>query len=1403
MTRVELTVYGRSGRRRDLRVDAHPQTTWATVLADVVTPGTPVYVGADRVDLARPVTDPQLRTGDVVTVGEPGPARAPWPLTRTALGIAGGADAGRVITLRDGRTTVGRDPGCDLCIADASISSHHATLEVHDRTVTLTDVGSTNGTWSASSGRVLPTNQPVAVAPGERLVLGSVPVVLYAPAGPDATVVPNPAGGRWLNRVTRFGQEFRAANVTIPVSDPTVEDAPPGWPQYVGSFAMLATGLTTALLYHNLLYAALGVLAPVLMLVAGAVTQRHRRAAAKARRARQTAAMASALADLDRAASSEEDHTWSATLDPARVWLSGAGPTRDLWSTDPAQPDALVVRVGSRERPATITVTGPVDAQARPVLRAAPVTVDLRRAGVVGIAGPPTAVAGAARALLTQLAASRSPADLAIVHVAFAAEQADWSWLRWLPHTRTLLESAASVSPDLDCARARLDELVSLLNQRQGMSGFIGSDAVVLPEVLVVADGASQLRRTPSLITLLREGPAVGIYVLALDERGSLLPSEATTRLTIGGTGTLESKDTGPVTGIVVDGIGAPQAEAFARAIADLTPLGGSERTALPSQVRLLDLIDLAAPTVDDLRARWSAGAEGRVMLGVDDNGRPTAIDLVHDGPHAVIAGATGAGKSELVRTLLIGLALSAAPDQLSLLLIDYKGGGAFGRLTHLPHVVAYADDSTLAGTLSQRLLDSLTAELDLRKALFRQAGNVEDLTAYRRARATDPGLPAVARLVVAVDEFAELKAAQPDFISGLVGVARTGRSLGIHLILATQQPQGVITSEIRSNANLRICLRVLDPATSQDLVGTPVAASFPNTVKGRAVWVSGEAPVVIQTAWASAPLSETGDQLPDPVVTAVPWASCGRSSDTIARAEDTGRGPTELSRLVELAAAAADTAAIRPAHRPFLPPLPERVLLSPALAASPTAVGFGLEDHPRRQCHTPLLFDLARGNVGIVGGRMSGRSTALRTLAVALAQRFSADDLHLYVIDHAPASALRALGRLPHCGVVLTRAERQATARLVAKLEAEAARRSGLLAAAAAGSFVEVRATEADPPPWVVVMVDGWEALEDLSIRDGLVRLAEAGPAVGIDLVVTAGPTLRQPTLQATFADLLVARFDQMETMSDFGVPYRKVPAALPAGRCFRPQSVSRDVDACQVATLPGDLTHEAQNEAVRTLASAMPPARRHQPMRVVELPRRIGLPEPRLAEFRAQLTGRQVLIGVGGDDAAPRAVDLARTVCLVVAGPPGTGRTQVLATIAAQLADHGVPTCLWNARDDDLPRFEPGAVGTNPAEPVPAGAVVLVDDAHLLSPSHEGVIDALARDDVTVVLAGETSGLTGIIGWKARLGSADALLLSPRSADLSIWSVRGAEPFTTWPGNGYLVQRGRHDRVQVACTT
>jgi S-DNA-T family DNA segregation ATPase FtsK/SpoIIIE len=523
----------------------------------------------------------------------------------------------------------------------------------------------------------------------------------------------------------------------------------------------------------------------------------------------------------------------------------------------------------------------------------------------------------------------------------------------------------------------------------------------------------------------------------------------------------------------------------------DPGPAGGD----LPDEVRLGSLV--AAGTEDGRSALATP-------LGVGADG-PVVVDLVADGPHALVAGTTGSGKSELLRSWVVGLARRHPPTALAFVLVDYKGGSAFDVCAGLPHVTGVVTD--LDPGLGERLLVALRAEVREREGALRAAG-VGDL------RDLDRGPP---RLVVVVDEFATLAAELPDFLGSLVDVARRGRSLGLHLVLATQRPAGVVTDDIRANTALRLCLRTLDVADSQDVLGDGSAAGLPGDRPGRAWLRRGDRIELAQIATGARPPDVERSPLRLRRVDE-PWPEAPEATSS------------ELERLVaEITTAWGD----RPRPAPtWLPPLPEVI--------ESTAGGvLGRVDRPAARCQPPLRWGPDDGHLLVVGGHRSGRTSALLTAVGGLVGERSPEALHVYAVDGG--RDLAVLADLPHTGAIVPAHDRGLVRRLLGHLER--------------------------PAVATLLVVDGYDALaagcddaEGVRLLESFDHLARSGR---VTLVVgTAQPSRLPPALRATAVRLTL----RLDDAADYALLGLHPPGrSLPAGRGW-----TADGDEVQLAVPP-----------------------------------------------------------------------------------------------------------------------------------------------------------------------------------------------------------------------------------------
>lgn len=1063
-----------------------------------------------------------LRRGSAVEVlpaSSTAPARPRSAAEQVAtLAVTGGLLAGRRLALAPGRHVVGRSAPFHL--AHPTVSRQHLLLVVdRDGSAATTDLRSRNGT--KVDGRWCEPGS--ASREGAALAVGAVRLSLRAPEpAPSVGEVDPNSGCRTFRRAPR--RDRAAAPPPLRAPEPR-RPAPPRSPfAWSAAIAPLLIGLAMATVFGPL-FAAFALLSPVAVVGSWAEhrlrARRHRRREDQ-RLEHEGRAYAAELAErrelVERAA-----HRAHPDLAELARRAAVAAPT--LWERRPDHQDALHVRVGLADRPWTPPVldealpdrarnevdTGPdpevVAAVAESsTLQEVPATLDLG-AGPVGIVGDPGVVRAVARALVLQAVALHGPADLALE----VPPTAPWTWARWLPHRRHSGAEAwrLTVEDRLSPATARTTETRA-------------TERAAIEPNIVLAGTSDEL---PSRCVLVVEAEGT-------DGMGRIVD--------------LESGST--IRGVLLDGAEEAVAASVARQLAHLCDEaaddGGAALAPLVSRTSLL------ASEPDEVLASWE-GSHGTLplTLGQAADG-PLQLDLVHDGPHALIVGTTGSGKSELLRSLVVGLAASSAPDDLALVLVDFKGGSAFDRCADLPHVTGVVTD--LDGSMVRRVLRGLESELRLREHRLRAAG-ADDLAAFRRRRAADEApLP---RLVIVVDEFGVLATEASEVLGGLVDVAQRGRSLGIHLVLATQRATGVVTDRIRANTSLRIALRTVDPSDSHDVIGSAEAAGLDRRHPGRAlVRAGGDAPRLFQVALTSMP-ARAAASAPVLVEPQLPIGQPARpdGSGTLPQPDE---GPTELDVLVDgIAVAFRRSGQARP-RRPWTEPLPEHVALSDLPGRSddqhaepPSEVGrgvgpellLGLADDPEHLRRVPWGWDPRAGHLVVHGAAGSGVTTTLATAVHALHHA----GWEVHVLDPA-GSLLEAVGALP-AAVALAPHERDRLARLVQRLDASPA----------GGA-----ARADDRPPPVAVVVDRWHAvaaalddLDGMRLLDALVRALAAGPGAGRAAVVGLDRTTGLPApLAPAAAQRLVLRQNDPHDLGLIGVPLpphaRELLLRCPPGR-------------------------------------------------------------------------------------------------------------------------------------------------------------------------------------------------------------------------------------------------------------
>jgi S-DNA-T family DNA segregation ATPase FtsK/SpoIIIE len=989
---------------------------------------------------------------------------------------------------------------------------------------------------------------------------------------------------------------------------------------------------------------------------------------------------------------------------------------------------------------------------------------------------------------------------------------ADWDWAKWLPHVRADDGATRLLAAGREAADALLGSLLEAGGAEEGKPGrwrAAGDDAPRGRTRLLVLDDITltEGRRAPARLLLGgRGGPVAGIVIADTPEQ---LPAVVSTVVVLasdlGDAEVSRPQEGSSVGGVVTAGLRERLARETARNLARWEdPEFELVGAGLPGMVRLLPLLGLAeeeGPLDDALASRWTQGRRDpalRAPVGVGEDG-VVWLDLVRDGPHGLVGGTTGSGKSELLRSLVAGLAASQDPDHLVFVLVDYKGGSAFAECAGLPHTVGMVTD--LDGHLGERALQSLEAELHHRERVLRDA-EASDLPEYLRAGTPLGPMP---RLVVVIDEFATLATELPDFLGALVGIAQRGRSLGVHLILATQRPSGAVNANIKANTNLRIALRVQDAADSSDVIDTPDAATIRREQPGRAYVRLGPGEVVaVQTplSTAAAPSGQrTGVRL-------APFRFGLLASDPppVGAGSD---GATDLTRLVAAARGAFEASGAAPPREPWLEMLADEVPLADLLADLPADGGsgggaapgpgralvpFALADEPEHQRRAPAGWRPDEGHLAVFGMVGSGTTTALRSVAAAVAATHSPDDCHLYALDFG-GGGLADLAELPHVGAVIGATDVESQLRLIRLLRRELDRRRDLDPAA--------RAEE----PRIVVLIDGigaflaeHESVDAMETAESFRRVFSEGAGVGISFLVSGDRPGEIPMrLGSLVSQRFLLRLADPSEFSLVGVRAKDLPAFVPG------RALDDGGRVVQIALPPEDLS---------TLAAG--PAARRPPERVGSLP--AALPLEALPPAVLEPHRLRIPVGLADADLSVVELELHDGDHAVIAGQPRSGVTSTLAAIAASLraADPGmvlIGVCETRSALYDLMALDAAGSVTDLAHVLRAAPgderrwVVLVDDAGRVD-DVDGVLAAVVgsgRPGLHVVAGGRADDLRGGYGhWSRGTRSArTGVLLQPNLAtDGEVFGLRLPRrlPVPLVAGRGFVVNAGEPVLAQVA---
>lgn len=1024
-----------------------------------------------------------------------------------------------------------------------------------------------------------------------------------------------------------------------------------------------------------------------------------------------------------RTARAQRDAQWYLHPAPGQLWSVVAEGAR-VWERRAGDADFGQVRIGlgiqGLSTPLSAPESDPAD-EPEPLCAGAlrrflavhsaldglPVAFPVRAFPRVTVCGPPESARSLARAVVAQLVTLHSPDDLVVAVVAGPDAVEHWEWTKWLPHAQVPGQADGAGSKRLFVADAAgLEPLLADRLEGRPRFGREGGPLLDQPHVVVVVDGG---RSGPGPSPVGPEG-LQGVTVVEVVEGEPAASRSGLTVRVRPGLLRLEPGAGAAYEG-VPDGLSLPAAEALARQLAPLRTGGGKDGEPLLSDLDFTELLDLGDADAVDVARAWRprpASERLRVPIGVGEDGLPVMLDLKEAaqdgmGPHGLCVGATGSGKSELLRTLVLGLAVTHSSETLNFVLADFKGGATFSGMAQLPHVAAVITNLADDLALVDRMGDAIRGELQRRQELLRSAGNYAGVHDYERARAAGAALEPLASLVLVIDEFSELLTAKPDFIDMFIQIGRIGRSLGVHLLLASQRLEEGRLRGLDTYLSYRIGLRTFSAEESRTALGVPDAYHLPS-VPGSGYLKSGTQEMTrFKAAYVSGAYRAGGRAPAAGQVPAARRAALFRAMPVPVAPDDAPQaaGPVRV-RDDAFADTVLDVVVRRlegqgvPAHQVWLPPLdraPALDQLLPGLAPDEErgftateytrpgglTVPLGLVDKPFEQRREVLYRDFsgAAGHLMVVGGPQSGKSTLLRTLIASFALTHTPREVQFYGLDFG-GGGLAPLAALPHVGQIASRLDPERVRRTVAEVAGVLARREEFFRARGIDSIAAYRRGRAlgelPGEAWgdVFLVIDGWGGFrsEYESLEPVVTDIAARGLGYGVHVVLSAA---RYMEVRAALKDQILGRLelrlgDVMDSEFD-----RKVAARVPAGVPGRGQVAEKlhfmaalpRIDSVTDATGLAGATAALVGTVRANWSGPAAPSVRLLPLK---------LPAERLPKG-FEFPDRGIAIGIAETDLEPVFVDFDTDPFFLVFGESESGKTNLLRLIAKQIAERYSP--------------------------------------------------------------------------------------------------------------------------------
>jgi S-DNA-T family DNA segregation ATPase FtsK/SpoIIIE len=1121
--------------------------------------------------------------------------------------------------------TIGRTNDNVLCFENKFASSKHARLYFDGNSWSITDTGSTNGTYVNGYRVSSQTLEPgdIIYIMGLKIVVGNRFIAVNNPdnalkftknfnqqykAQPvkEREELDDVPSDVYFYRSPRFRKDFETAEINIdpPPQLQKVDQVPLALmlgPSLTMGLTSLSTGILTL---SNVtsnggdIKQALPTLFMSVSMLLGTIlwpilTKKHekkQKAINEKKRQEKYLAYLNSIRDEIKRKSKEQTDILNEnliSLDECveRVTTKGA----NLWERIVGQSDFLRLRLGKGSLPLDAEIKYPEkkfsleddtlqDAllslgKEEKSLADVPISFSFVENFISGVVGNRSEVLNLVRSLLLQIVSLHSYDEVKLAFIVDREELSEWEFVKWFPHTWNNEKTVRHLASDAD----EVKELSAILEKSILSDRPDGDDrkeySSYNPYYFIISASKDLALKCESLNQLLKYKSNCGFSIVTLYDDIKNLPKETTDVIEINsGIAKTYAKDdiSGKAQSFAYEGISLGVMDQIAEAIANIQMDISDQRFSLPNMITFLEMFNVSKIEHLNPLTRWKDNSPTVTLqtpVGIDTYGEPFLLDL-HEkfhGPHGLVAGMTGSGKSEFIITYILSLAVNFHPDEVAFILIDYKGGGLTGafedtdRGIKLPHLAGTI--TNLDGAAVKRSLISIQSELRRRQAIFNEARKISnegtmDIYKYQQLYRDKIVPEPVPHLFIISDEFAELKTQQPEFMEQLISAARIGRSLGIHLILATQKPSGVVDDQIWSNSKFRVCLKVQDKADSQDMIKRPDAAELSQTGRFYLQVGFNELFALGQSAWCGAKYvpSETVEKKIDSSIQLVD--NLGRVLKEAKPAQKSSGDETNIKQIVGIVKYLSDLAnEEKIVERPlWLEAIPALIYVGDLESkynhqTAPTVLNpvIGQYDDPFNQRQNVLTLPISdEGNSIIYGSTGNGKTTFLTTLLYSLIKNHTADHLNIYALDFG-AETLRAFEQAPQVGGVLFSNDNDKILNLFKMLSQELDIRKKQFAEFG-GDYKSYCQNSGSIKPNILIVINNFAGFSELfeDLDEVFTLLSRDGLKYGIYFVVTASTTnaVRYRT-QQNFGQILSL---QLNDENDYAVVVGKTDGLLPS---------------------------------------------------------------------------------------------------------------------------------------------------------------------------------------------------------------------------------------------------------------